>query len=543
VDYTSNLILEAEYDDGFIAYINGVEVARCNMGPPQMFVYADQFAFNPGSTSGNPEVIDLGVASALVTAGDNVVAIHVGNRDSGTPMKFEASLRVGATEVLSNGETWSYFGGAIEPSGGVFEPTSTHFRDAGYWPITAPPSYNQNGGDVIPGFQLSMSHSAPGGSVIYYTVDGTDPRDFGGVVSTEAQIYSSPVTLVDAFTVVKARVRNNGGEWSALTESEFKVATVPPTADSLVIAEFLYNPIDPSVAELAAGFTDNDDFEFIQILNIGAQSIDLGEVDFTDGIGFDFGTGAVQAINPGSYVILVKNLDAFRQRYGLDYDALIAGEFSGKLSNGGEQVVLSGPGGTTLRDFTYLDESPWPACADGDGISVVLLNPSSNPDHTLAESWIGSGQFGGLPGGVPRNVNFADWQSYFFDAAELADSLISGPHADPDGDEMSNALEYLLSGIPLKADYNLISPKITVESDSGEDWLTISVRIPQSLSDIQVVAEVTDELGTWISTAADIAEVLPPKVNGDGTITRKFRDQMPLPDGVNRFVRLSVTLP
>ena len=42
-----------------------------------------------------------------------------------------------------------------------------------------------------------------------------------------------------------------------------------------MISEFLYNPIAPNAAELAAGFTDKDDFEFIQIRNIINEELEL----------------------------------------------------------------------------------------------------------------------------------------------------------------------------------------------------------------------------------------------------------------------------
>ena len=118
-------------------------------------------------------------------------------------------------------------------------------------------------------------------------------------------------------------------------------------------------------------------------------------------------------------------------------------------------------------------------------------------------------------------MTFADWQAYFFDAAQLGDALISGPDADPDGDELSNVLEYLLGGIPLKSDYEQKSPLVSVESNAGQDWLTVTLRVPQSLSDAQVEVEVSGDLVVWRSAAVDVEEVLPAQVNGDGTLTRK----------------------
>ncbi|MDX2319530.1 MAG: hypothetical protein QNK26_02920, partial [Moritella sp.] len=35
-----------DYDDGFIAFLNGTEILRKNMGPPGLLAYSDQQAFN-----------------------------------------------------------------------------------------------------------------------------------------------------------------------------------------------------------------------------------------------------------------------------------------------------------------------------------------------------------------------------------------------------------------------------------------------------------------------------------------------------------------
>ena len=41
-----------------------------------------------------------------------------------------------------------------------------------------------------------------------------------------------------------------------------------------------------NAAELAAGFNSSNDFEFIEIMNIGASAIDLSGCRFTNGIAF-----------------------------------------------------------------------------------------------------------------------------------------------------------------------------------------------------------------------------------------------------------------
>ena len=53
----------------------------------------------------------------------------------------------------------------------------TQLRNDGLYPAVTAPTFNQHGGNVNPGFSLTMS--APAGQ-IYYTLDGSDPRLPGG---------------------------------------------------------------------------------------------------------------------------------------------------------------------------------------------------------------------------------------------------------------------------------------------------------------------------------------------------------------------------
>jgi len=70
------------------------------------------------------------------------------------------------------------------------------------------PSLNQDGGVLSPGFELTMN--APDGT-IYYTLDGTDPRQSGGQPSAAAEIYSSS-------GLVQATLVEKGSSWRYLDD-------------------------------------------------------------------------------------------------------------------------------------------------------------------------------------------------------------------------------------------------------------------------------------------------------------------------------------
>ncbi|MDP6379813.1 MAG: lamin tail domain-containing protein, partial [Phycisphaerae bacterium] len=230
------------------------------------------------------------------------------------------------------------------------------FKDLGLYPTLDAASFNQHGGRVSPGFNLTIT--APAGT-IYYTLDGTDPREYGtGAVSGSAILYSGPVALSGTVTV-KARVLS-GPTWSALNEALFDVGM--PT---LAITEINYNPYDP-----AAGPYDNDDFEFIELKNIGASTQDMEGISITDGVTYTFGD---VDLAPGAYILVVSNETAFLSRY-TGFAGTIAGEYTGNLGNNGEEIELTDALANEILEVEYEDGNDWPGKADGIGSSLEAVN-------------------------------------------------------------------------------------------------------------------------------------------------------------------------
>ena len=76
-----NLILRVDYDDGFIASLNGTEVARANM--PAGDVSHDQVA-SSSHEAGSPQDFDISAFKDLLYPGDNTLAIQVHNHRPGS---------------------------------------------------------------------------------------------------------------------------------------------------------------------------------------------------------------------------------------------------------------------------------------------------------------------------------------------------------------------------------------------------------------------------------------------------------------------------
>jgi len=261
-------------------------------------------------------------------------------------------------------------------------------RNAGMYPLLTDnaeaPDFSQHGGNIQPGFALTMSNPNSGGT-IYYTIDGSDPRLPGGAISPSALIYGGAITLTDS-RLVRARVKN-GALWSAMHEAVFLI----PTPPALRITELMFHPAHPPTGSSYSA----EDFEYIELKNIGATPLNLNGMRFSNGIDFTFPN---MTLAPGAYTLVVANQAAFQSRYPTVPAGLIAGQYvSGNLNNAGERIELDGKFGEPILDFSY---SPaWYPAADGEGFSLSLLDPlADRSTWGDKESWWLSQNAGGTPG-------------------------------------------------------------------------------------------------------------------------------------------------
>ncbi|MEM7387205.1 MAG: CotH kinase family protein, partial [Verrucomicrobiota bacterium] len=266
---------------------------------------------------------------------------------------------------------------------------------------------------------------------------------------------------------VRARMKNTAGHWSYWSDA-IQLAPAAPDIErfttDLFISEIMYNPRTATEEERAAGFSTSD-FEYLELENTGATTLDLDLVRLTKGVDFDFAGGSIPTLDPGARVLIVSNAEAFAQRYPGDYP--VAGTFSGQLSNGGERIKLAYGAGTPIREFSYDDSEPWPLQADGDGYALLLNGRDPDADLNDASNWTVTADVGGSPGFTEPDGGgaelFATWATTVFNETEQADEAISGLTADPDGDGLVNWIEYALASHPLEAGTN--APHLALEND------------------------------------------------------------------------------
>jgi hypothetical protein len=297
------MTLRIRYDDGFVAYINGVEVTRYNFtGTPAWNSKAS--SQHPDSAAVAFENVDISNHLSVLQVGGNILAIHGLNiSTTSSDLLISAELVAGKRNLV------------------------------------------------------------------------------GDYLSPSAIKYAGPIILPKS-THVKARVLD-GTTWSALNEATFAVG---PVAENLRITEVLYHPQD----------TDNPNDpneEFVELTNIGTETLNLNLVRFTNGIDFTFPSLELAA---GDYVVVVADLNAFQAEYGGGVN--IAGVYSGRLANNGERVRLQDAIGQTILDFKY--EDGWYDITDGLGFSLTIRDPYSNdPNNGDSKSgWRPSAFAGGSPG-------------------------------------------------------------------------------------------------------------------------------------------------
>ena len=409
--------------------------------------------------------------------------------------------------------------------------------------IYRPPNFSKYGGNINAGTQLTMTPytgTAPAnysyaGGTIYYTTDGSDPRNASGLPAGTA--YSVPVTL-NASQTVKARLYD-AQNWSPLTTSTFIVNAVPASAANLVVSELMYNPVNATNAEIGLGYSTND-FEYIELLNVSASNVDLSNVAFTEGVLFNFGANnpSLLTVPPGGRVVVVKGASAFTSRYGNTPAVKVAGPFSGSFSNGGERITLLGATGAAIAQFTYGGAEPWPVDADGPvydnsappqliggGYSLVLNNPAAGVDYNNGANWRSSAQVGGTPG------------------LESGAAFTGLPDGDTDGDGAKDFFEYATgSNMANPASKNM--PAVSIASFSlligTDNYLKITYRRNLGADGVKYVVQYSENLGTWASDLSAVTNVGTHN-NGDGTATVTCRSTLPVsPSRPRMFLQLSV---
>ncbi len=199
-----------------------------------------------------------------------------------------------------------------------------------------------------------------------------------------------PIRVMKVGRKYRVRVRmldttDRWSHWSAPFEFTSGMPATPvPHLDDLRITEIMYHPMDSA------------QFEFIELQNVGVASLNLENVWFSKGLDFDFAASAITSCAPGEIMVVARDLDSFRQRYDTA-GMQIAGEYSGRLDNDFDRIVLTYAGNLDILDFTYMDT--WYPETDGLGFSLNIADvKAARESWNDPANWFPSSVLGGTPG-------------------------------------------------------------------------------------------------------------------------------------------------
>lgn len=449
------LKLRVKYDDGFVAFLNGVRVARVN-DPNPLNWNAEASTQHNDSLAISFVDFDISAFKGNLLNGTNVLAVQAMNNGStSSDMLFSCELLdeapggssgvgIPPSQPLVSPLTF----GAIEfnPASGnqdeeFIELTNpnNYAVDVSNWTVTGGVTMTLKPGTVIPsGGSLFLSPDVTAFRARATSPTGGEGRFVQGKFSGHLSNFGETLMLTDSLGTQVAQT----------------VTTAAPSDVQrfLVVSEFHYHPAgDPGE-------------EFIELMNISdSVPLDLTNVKLVSGVTFSLSGN----LAPGARLLIVRDQAAFEAKYGTGLP--IAGEFENptNLNNDGETIKIDDASNSTVKEFTYNDKSPWAEVADGLGPSLVLINPASNPNPDIATNWRPSTLPGGNPGGT--------------DSATFS--------GDPNADLNSN-------GMPDLVDHALLGGSLPVLTVSG-NTITFEFVANLSADDAGLSIEISTDLTTW----------------------------------------------
>lgn len=143
----AGLTLSIRFDDGFVAWFNGVEVAHMN-APAELAWNSSATANHPDAEALIPEAFDLSAYRGLLVPGANWLALH-GLNVSTTSSDFLLVPELSAARITATDIAWRYF---TEPTpwqlnGGGSGNVGPLFRSLSHVPL--PPARPADGDDLV----------------------------------------------------------------------------------------------------------------------------------------------------------------------------------------------------------------------------------------------------------------------------------------------------------------------------------------------------------------------------------------------------------
>lgn len=170
----------------------------------------------------------------------------------------------------------------------------------------------------------------------------------------------------------------------AQDDDDRSVATA--AINSVVINEIHYDP-SPATSW----------FEFVELHNLDATTLDLSGWALAGGIEYEFPAGTLLA--PGGFLVIAADPALIERTYNLR----ALGPLRGRLSNEGDNLILRDNNSEEIDSVDYGIHFPWPVVGHEAEWSINLIHPRA--DNTLGATWRAGAPTPGRPNtGVVANL-------------------------------------------------------------------------------------------------------------------------------------------
>ena len=189
-----------------------------------------------------------------------------------------------------------------------------------------------------------------------------------------------------------------------------------------------------------------------------------------------------------------------------------------------------------------LVQSWWYSPRTGEAITIGQFPNVGSLNYTTPESegstqdWVlvADDVSANLP--PPGKITIAMWRAMVFDEDALADPLICGDTADPDGDGRNNLMEYAFFSDPMVPDTTLTPIQTGFTTSQSGKFLTLSYTRRRNAADLNFRVSGSSYLQAWSSVQETTV------LNNGVTDSVTAEDNIPVTNASKRFLRLEVTL-